>query len=477
MTASFAAEYKAVKEAFMSNIDLTLTKYQKENLKLMVQSYHEFVRELRIDPDYHNSEYISENIKQFLDDHITNSDLNNYSGMKFYWLTLIEKLIYLDSLHEELEESDQELSSEIEGDIFEFWNKSEYMQAFLELMDKNADLIENSLELLPLLENQIISYYYLHINQSAYDGKPLLYNIIPEIGDSDDVIYIGESLKEYRLPNNLSMLPSLLIKAFDNDNGEITLNEQDKDIIIKSTAKAISLKQPVKLIPFQKDLTRNIDNIEKALEIIKKVDSKLYNTFCEFTKVIVPVDDPGLVSYSMQELPGFSSINLFNRDFVDLLDDLLHENGHHYLNSILNHSHLINEDDEMIYYSPWRKSRRPIRGIYHAYFTFYWALLLFDRLTNSDETTLDKDQLSKCEYRFCEEHLMLDYCWKDLLDAKDKGKIEIEGMDIIIPIQNYIEKLHPKFDEISKELDNSQKENINNLKKTLEKERGKVDLF
>jgi len=87
----------------------------------------------------------------------------------------------------------------------------------------------------------------------------------------------------------------------------------------------------------------------------------------------------------MQSLPGYSSLNMFDRDQIDLMDDLLHENGHHYLNTFLNHQDLINEDDDKIYYSPWRKALRPVRGIYHATFTFFWALELFYQLDGASE--------------------------------------------------------------------------------------------
>ncbi|EQC52563.1 hypothetical protein [Bacteriovorax sp. DB6_IX] len=78
-----------------------------------------------------------------------------------------------------------------------------------------------------------------------------------------------------------------------------------------------------------KELDSDLDHfkskIELALSIIKEANPALYTTFINFTKVIIPINEKGIVSYSMQSLPGFSSINTFERDFLDLLDDLLHE--------------------------------------------------------------------------------------------------------------------------------------------------------
>ncbi len=455
-------------------IKLLQSNYQTENFTAMKNSYEEFLREVRLDPVYSEAQIISESTKDFLDNHIVDQQLNEFSGLKFYWATLLEKLLYLDSLHEEYQTSKGDVLMDIEDDIFDFWNKSEYMQAFLELMEESSEVLDNSLKLIPMLENQLVSFFILHIGQEPFDKSPVLYNILPEIGDTEEAIYVGEELHEYRLPKDLPLFPSLAIKSVDKERGEIIL---DKDVKLARTSKAIDLKHPVKMIPFHKNIDRNKDQVERALDIIQDLSPELYQTFCQFTKVIVPSDDAGIVSYSMQELPGYSTINLFDRDFVDLLDDLLHENGHHYLNSILNSAQLINEDDEMIYYSPWRKSRRPIRGIYHAYFTFYWALLLFNQLTEDSKDFLNSKEMEKARVRFCEEYLMLDYCWPDLLDAKEQEKMEKEGMEIIQPIQDHIDSLKGKFDKIYLMLENGNKRKIDDLRTVLKEERKKNNLF
>src|SRR5690606_41931427 len=61
-------------------------------------------------------------------------------------------------------------------------------------------------------------------------------------------------------------------------------------------------------------------------------------------------------------------------------------NGHHHLYYYLNLSKLIEEPKDLDYFSPWRDSPRPLRGIYHAYFTFFWAYKLFrDIIINKDQ--------------------------------------------------------------------------------------------
>jgi HEXXH motif-containing protein len=121
---------------------------------------------------------------------------------------------------------------------------------------------------------------------------------------------------------------------------------------------------------------------------------------------------------------------MFERDFLDLLDDLSHENGHHYLNTILNYSELLDEDDDKIYFSPWRRALRPVRGIYHAVFTFYWAFDLFNSLAQAQHADL-KEYRERILLRACEEHFMLLYCRPYIDHAFKNKKITKEGMELI----------------------------------------------
>ena len=82
------------------------------------------------------------------------------------------------------------------------------------------------------------------------------------------------------------------------------------------------------------------------------------------TSRIVPLKARGVVSFSYRHRPGLSFVNCFHRDNLDLIDDLIHENSHHHLNLLLR-KHVLYRDDhnQQIFYSPWRRSLRPVRGI------------------------------------------------------------------------------------------------------------------
>src|SRR5262245_15355187 len=100
------------------------------------------------------------------------------------------------------------------------------------------------------------------------------------------------------------------------------------------------------------------------------------------TTRIVPLQAKGVVSFSYRHRPGLSFINCYDRDNLDLIDDLIHENSHHHLNLLLRKHVMYHGDhNQQIFYSPWRRSLRPLRGILHATFTFTMGAMLFERLS------------------------------------------------------------------------------------------------
>ena len=209
--------------------------------------------------------------------------------------------------------------------------------------------------------------------------------------------------------------------------------------------------------------------IELALKLIKLYSPTSWERFCAFTEVIIPINAPELVSYSHQELPGFSMINLYHRDFIDLLDDLLHENGHHHLNYYLNLGKLIEEPKELDYFSPWRNAPRPLRGIYHAFFTFFWAYQLFRDLLTNQDIEQELYQFSKAEWkkiheRAVEEYYMLMYSFDDLKRAKKKGLIYPAGFELVEAQYQLLKKDKKLITKLETKIG---KRDLANLKKAL----------
>jgi hypothetical protein len=81
------------------------------------------------------------------------------------------------------------------------------------------------------------------------------------------------------------------------------------------------------------------------------------------TRLVLPLDEPGLVSFSMASRPGVSYINLRGKSVLDLADDLLHETAHHRLHTIESRVRLFVRTvpdspggGDLRYWSPWRRS-------------------------------------------------------------------------------------------------------------------------
>ncbi|MBP9674469.1 MAG: hypothetical protein KBD63_05175 [Bacteriovoracaceae bacterium] len=276
--------------------------------------------------------------------------------------------------------------------LFDFWTKSDLGQDFFKFYQKNNSILKSSGECFKIFKKQNDLFELVHLKKklTLIQAKKQGYRPVIEVGDG-------------KVEHELILTAQKKISCY--------LEKKDSEKILKK--------------------------IKKGLAILEKNAPEAFTRFCKYTHALIGVREKGIVSYSLQSLPGFSCINFYDRDFIDLLDDLIHENGHHHLNTYLNKETLIHEDDEKIYYSPWRKSMRPIRGIYHAYFTFYWALDLFRTLSSCKEDFI-LSQKRKIKERAMEEYKMLSSCWEDLCHAYKYKKITKEGWLVIKGINRNI---------------------------------------
>jgi hypothetical protein len=349
-------------------------------------------------------------IKDILDytqsnSHILPSEIKNYlkkiqkqsfHPLKFYLIEMLDDYLTVAELN----------SENLESEIFDYWTESEFSQEFMKKVSKSSVLASSEF-CLKLFLKHIESFYQIHLLGKKINSKS--YRLIKEIGD----VEIKKKVQ--------------------------TVGFQE--------IKSIELSQgPYHYLSFichdKKNRTKFLKNIGRALEIIKNYSPESYSRFCHFSHTIIPIKEKRVVSYSSQKLPGYSVINLYHRDFIDLLDDLIHENGHHHLNYYLNYTQLIHEDNDKIYYSPWRKSLRPVRGIYHAVFTFYWGMKLFrdlslkvfeDKINIFKLTDLQKN---KIRFRYLEEYLMLEFSFDELLLIEAQGKMTAAGKKVIKDIRN-----------------------------------------
>jgi HEXXH motif-containing protein len=165
------------------------------------------------------------------------------------------------------------------------------------------------------------------------------------------------------------------------------------DVTVGPTLRYGKNRQPKALSAIDAKQIARIGRAWRAIELAWPEGHALLSLL---TSRIIPLHAPGVVSFSYRHRPGLSFVNCFDRDNLDLMDDLIHENSHHHLNLLLRKHVLYHGDrNEQIFYSPWRRSLRPIRGILHAAFTFTMGALLFGRLSVWAETASGKCQLRK----------------------------------------------------------------------------------
>lgn len=198
-------------------------------------------------------------------------------------------------------------------------------------------------------------------------------------------------------------------------------------------------RAPVRVVSSALDLA---DRFARALSVIAAAWPEGAQNLALLTTRVIPLQARGVVSFSYRHRPGLSFINCFDRDQFDLIDDLIHENSHHQLNLYLRKATLIQGDrHEEIFYSPWRRTARPLRGILHAAFTFTMGAMLFERLSHSERLTA-ADRL-RARARCVEEVASVRYALSDLgYAARRLGWLTASGAALVRSLTREIARAH-----------------------------------
>jgi hypothetical protein len=208
-------------------------------------------------------------------------------------------------------------------------------------------------------------------------------------------------------------------------------------------------KTPGRIVPTGGNVA---ERIQRARTVIEQAWPEGHRLLARLSNRIVPLRAKGVVSFSYRHRPGLSFINVFDRDDLDLVDDLIHENSHHHLNLLLRKAVLYRGDhNQEIFYSPWRRSLRPLRGILHATFTFTMGAILFERLSAwkargegreaRGGTTLTEKQILRARFRCLEEVDSVRHSLKDLAHARTLGWITETGWGLVCSLKREIEKV------------------------------------
>src|SRR5207253_762319 len=87
-------------------------------------------------------------------------------------------------------------------------------------------------------------------------------------------------------------------------------------------------KTPVDVVPAPENAE---PKVARALKVIEHVWPQGFRNLERFTTRIVPIKAKGVVSFSYRNRPQLSFINCYDRNQLDMVDDLIHENAHHHL--------------------------------------------------------------------------------------------------------------------------------------------------
>jgi hypothetical protein len=108
--------------------------------------FKDFIEDLRIDfQKGFDTDVVDPNFLDQLNDIVHDDIFNTYSPLRFYWLNLVDNLIYIIQLHEELlleEGIDTDELTELENELFNFWNESELSESFLNFLNDGSPVVE-----------------------------------------------------------------------------------------------------------------------------------------------------------------------------------------------------------------------------------------------------------------------------------------------------------------------------------------------
>jgi hypothetical protein len=154
------------------------------------------------------------------------------------------------------------------------------------------------------------------------------------------------------------------------------------------------------------------------------------------TWLLVPLVEPGTVSYSHLARPGISYINVFRGTLLDLADDLLHETAHHRLHAWQEVEAFTRDDGEQGYFSPWRRGLRPLNGILHGTYTF------LDRSELLIRAALELPAFSRARRRALRsearrELARCDRCLLELSAARREGLLTPSGSSLLTCMQRH----------------------------------------
>jgi HEXXH motif-containing protein len=175
--------------------------------------------------------------------------------------------------------------------------------------------------------------------------------------------------------------------------------------------------------------------LARALRIVRVSWPEAHREIERRTFMVVPIREPGTVSYSMAARPGISFINVSGKSLIDLADDLLHETAHHRLHDLQGTTGLLRRGPEtqevQAFDSPWRGTRRPLYGLLHGAYTFLFRAELFRRVLRTQRAGITGTGRAFVRRELRSEKRMIAAALRDLEGASRSGLLTPAGLRLV----------------------------------------------
>jgi len=398
------------------------------------QSYLELITDVREDlADGFDSEILSSGFIDQLAIVIEDKALNKFNPYTYYWSQLLDQLIHLIQIHEDIEGG---LTKELEAELHEFWIASEFSESFNELIEQKAPAAQASDSLMTLLENQILAFFHLHISSKEQKiDDVLLYNAIPEIGDTENTLFVGIERRVAVFDIAPDLFPLYSIKKIHESRTsmEVEINTDVYELPVSENNNFIDMgSNKISFLCLEEKHQNFTSTVREVLEEIKTSDKDLYNYLGYYTHSIVPLESNDKATFAHPSYLGFSNIETEFTTSNELLFKLFSLNGLHQINSLMAEQDLVFETSDD-YYNPWADKKTALVEILRDCYGHFWGYkVLTSRLQNSQlEQTFERELLVQSFYKIA-------YSLQDLSTGFESGQITPMANELIQLIGDFL---------------------------------------
>lgn len=387
------------------------------------QTYCEFIEELIQDTkDGINSNIISKEFIEEFSKIIIDKKLKTFTPLKFYWLNMIEQLIEVSQMHEDLERVSKDdflALEEIEDEIETFWNEQGYSESFDQLLDE-CEVTEASLQHIAILENQIVSFFYIHFSQKAKsnDELPYLYCISEELGDSQDKLYLNEGAFLVNIDEN-SSYPYVAFRRKSNYDSLFTIEEKSKKVDLKVLKNEYIIDFEDKNI-FCTGENNNFAEVKSYFSDLKIISPSTYDFIKKVNSNFVLCN----IDSELNGPLGTSYIPDGEIQHFDLTQMLILQSTAHFLNLLSEAAPIFHSIPDEAYYNAWRDEDTNMQKFYHDIVASFFGQSFLLELFESD-----KD--SSITIRILKNDLRLKSSYATIETGFENGVISKEGFDFI----------------------------------------------